>query len=315
MQAATYCPPDCSPVPQRTLHRIVNMRALFLLLLALIAFTPAPARAAQSYDTCTGFITTVPATIAAPGTYCVKQDLVTSMTNGDAIAINASNVTLDCNDFRIDDLGAGAATSAIGIHATNQSYVTVRHCNVRGFLYGIELADNGSGKGANIIEDNHLDGNTNVGIASSATRSIIRRNTVLDTGGTSGGFGVAGIQVSGNSAVDDNVVSGVTSKAGSADTASGIQYSNNPSQPDGTVNRNRVSNVASSPAGTSYGIYLGGPMTIARDNIIFGIAVGSSRALECSPGFNVLVRGTLAAGAGINNLDACADAGGNNFSP
>lgn len=288
------------------------MRALTLLLLALFVLAPMPGRAARSYDTCTAFVSTVPAVIASPGTYCLNANLVTSMASGAAIAINASNVTLDCDDFRVDDLGAGAATTAIGISASNQNYVTIRHCNVGGFQQGIVLADNGSGKGANLIEDNHLDGNTNVGISSQGTRSIVRRNIVLDTGTTTQhANAIDGIVVDGDSQVVDNVVSGVTSH-GASFGVYGIHFSN--VEAGGTVNRNRVSNVVPAAGDASYGIFLGGTSAVARDNSIFGVPQVNNTAIDCS-GSHDIVQGTIAGGFKINNLGQCGNGGGNNFHP
>src|SRR5687768_7170485 len=88
---------------------------LLLLLLLSAAVSPPTARAAASYDNCTGFVTTLPATIATQGVWCLKQDLSTAITSGNAIAITANNVTLDCNGFKLGGLSAGPASTATGI--------------------------------------------------------------------------------------------------------------------------------------------------------------------------------------------------------
>src|SRR5688500_982965 len=109
------------------------------------------ARAAESYDNCTGFIDSLPATISTQGTWCLRKDVSTSMTSGIAITVAANNVTVDCNDFKIGGLAAGNDSSAFGIFTDRQN-VTVRHCSIRGFFYGIYLIGAG-----NLIEDNLLD--------------------------------------------------------------------------------------------------------------------------------------------------------------
>src|SRR4249920_1444376 len=94
--------------------------------LAMLFFLCGPrlAHAAQSYDNCTGFITSLPATISTQGTWCLKQDLATAVTTGSAILINTNNVTIDCNDFKLGGLGAGLATLANGIYSLNRVNAT-----------------------------------------------------------------------------------------------------------------------------------------------------------------------------------------------
>ena len=90
---------------------MVRFGALLCLALALLLGAPRPAHAAKSYDNCTGFITSLPAVITNPGTWCLNADLSTTVStdtsSGGAITIQADNVTVDCNEFRITAL-AGA---------------------------------------------------------------------------------------------------------------------------------------------------------------------------------------------------------------
>src|SRR6185369_2787721 len=97
----------------KTMSRL-NVCALLLVMLGLLLGTPRAASAAESYDNCTGFITTLPAVITTQGTWCLKQDLATAITSGNAITINTGNVTIDCNDFKLGGMSAGLATQAIG---------------------------------------------------------------------------------------------------------------------------------------------------------------------------------------------------------
>jgi hypothetical protein len=66
-----------------------------------------PAQAAESYDNCSGYIDSVPAVIATQGTWCLRKDLSTAQTSGNAIEIAANNVVIDCNDFKLGGLAAG----------------------------------------------------------------------------------------------------------------------------------------------------------------------------------------------------------------
>src|SRR5262245_20959189 len=86
-----------TPVP--TMRRL--LAALLLSLFVL------PAVAAESYDACAGFIDTVPTTISTQGVWCLRKDLATAVSNGAAISIEANNVTIDCNGFKLGGLAAG----------------------------------------------------------------------------------------------------------------------------------------------------------------------------------------------------------------
>src|SRR5690242_4309124 len=104
--------------------------AASLLFLAGALLVPAAAAAAESYDNCSNTISSLPAVIATQGTWCLKGDLSTAITSGTAITINTNNVTIDCNNFKLGGLAAGAGTSTYGIFASNRLNATVRHCNV-----------------------------------------------------------------------------------------------------------------------------------------------------------------------------------------
>src|SRR5690606_27849039 len=163
--------------------------------LAILALTLAatcalqPAEAAQSYDNCTGFIDSLPATITRQGTWCLRKDLSTSITSGAAITITANNATIDCNDYKIGGLGAGSASQASGISAVDRQNATIRHCNVRGFYSGIDLL----GGAGHLVEDNRLDNNLRYGIHVIGDNGRVRRNAVYDTGGAAGVSTVTGI--------------------------------------------------------------------------------------------------------------------------
>src|SRR5690606_19099973 len=124
------------------------------------ALFPFPGSAAEGYDNCTGYIDSLPATIATQGTWCLRKNLDTAIAVGKAINIAAYNVTIDCNDFKVGGLAAGGESRAYGIYSHNGQNITIRNCNVRGFGIGIFI-DGGSGQ---LVEDNLLDGNLLAGI-------------------------------------------------------------------------------------------------------------------------------------------------------
>jgi hypothetical protein len=189
-----------------------------LLLLAGALAAPTPARA-ETFNTCAGFITAVPAVITTQGVWCMNKDLATAITSGNAITINTNNVTIDCNDFKLGGLAAGDGSRAIGIYALNRQNATVRHCNVRGFFTGISLGGipfEQTG-GGHLVEDNRLDNNLYIGIGVEGDNNRVRRNAVYDTGGATGEATGYGIFASAN--LVDNIVSGVF-----ADAADGTLY-------------------------------------------------------------------------------------------
>src|SRR5947207_15889634 len=134
----------------------------FIAIATLAAFAGAsgPAAAAESYDSCFGFIDALPATITTQGTWCLRQNLDTSATTGNMIEIQTNNVTIDCNGFRIRGSGGGPATGAVGIFANGRLNLTIRRCTVRGFSLGLQV----TGGSDYIVENNLLDQSRYIGI-------------------------------------------------------------------------------------------------------------------------------------------------------
>jgi parallel beta-helix repeat protein len=236
---------------------------------------PIVSHAAQSYDNCTGFITSLPATITTQGTWCLNADLTTAITSGVAITVAANNVTIDCNDFKLGGLAAGAGTQTAGIFANTRDNLTIRRCNIRGFYYGTYLA-NGSG---HLVEDNRFDSNTNTGIFVASDRSIIRRNLVIATGGSSNAGPFIGIYSFGSVDVLDNTVNSVTASGTNA-YAFGIYTDTNP---DGTISGNRVRGVVKTGAGLAHGLYnySSGRITL-RNNDVVGDGSAGGIGLSCA---------------------------------
>lgn len=245
--------------------------------LALQAIAPRTAHAAQSYSNCTGFITSVPAVISTPGTWCLNQNLSTAITSGVAIEILSDNVTVDCNDFKLDGLAAGLTTQAYGIGATNFHNATVRHCNIRGFFAGLRIIGT---EGGHLIEDNRLDDITYYGMLIEGNGSVIRRNRIFDTGGTTAVANPAsGIDTNYGVDILDNVVSGVASTSGSGANAFGMYVYGNLS---GSISGNQVRGIAKDGAGVAYGIYNDSTDRVTmRNNDLVGDASIGSRGLSC----------------------------------
>jgi nitrous oxidase accessory protein NosD len=226
-----------------------NLGSFFILALAMLLGTPGVAHAAESYDNCTGFITSLPAVITTEGTWCLKKDLSTAITSGVAINVSAHNVTIDCNDFKLGGLAAGMDTQTWGISEGNRHAVIVRHCNIRGFFLGVAFFG-GSG---HLIEDNRFDGNTDVGISVGGDGSIVRRNIVANSGKSTQNSDSYGIAVDTSVDVLDNTVSGVVARSGGNGLAVGISVAAN--DPDGSISGNRVRGILKDGIGQAIGIF------------------------------------------------------------
>ena len=266
--------------------------------LVLFGLATLPARAAESYDSCSGFIDALPATITRSGTWCLRHDLGTAIASGAAIEVAANNVTIDCNDFKLGGLAAGNGSKAHGISLSGRLNLTVRNCSIRGFGIGVFARGEGGG---HVIEDNRFDGNLSTAITTD--HAVVRRNLVSGTGGYIVGVSTAAISAYGTSDVLDNIISGVRVES-SVGKATGIRVY---SSFGGTVSGNRVSGVAGAGSQVVVAIEVAtGGRVAVRDNILQSDIAGSTGILCDST--QVRVRGTMATGF-ATATSGCGDAG------
>lgn len=174
----------------------------------LVASAALFGRAAHAETVNCTAITSLPSTISSSGIYCLTGNLSTSIPSGAAINIATDNVVLDLNGFAIDGSSAGSSSTTHGIAAYGRSNITVRNGAVIGFLRGVVLhsvTPPYEDSRAHIVEDLRVMRNTFAGILLTGTGSVIRRNMVVRTGGTSvyPDYTVYGIQVAG----DGNLIS------------------------------------------------------------------------------------------------------------
>jgi len=123
--------------------------------------------------------TTFPITINEPGSYVLTSNLM--VTTGNAINIDADNVTLDLNGHGIYGPGTG-----YGIYARNQFNITIKNGIVRGFRYnGIYLNNDADHQGAgHRIEGIQASNNSGYGI-------FARYSTVTNcTANNNGDYGI-----------------------------------------------------------------------------------------------------------------------------
>jgi hypothetical protein len=271
-----------------------------LALLGAAHFAPT-AGAAESYDNCTGVIETLPATISTQGTWCLKHDVSTAITSGAAITIGTNNVTLDCNDFKIGGLTAGAGTNTIGVLASSKVNTVVRNCSVRGFLVGINLQGSG-----HLVEDNRVEQSTAVGISAFGDGGTVRRNRVLDTGGRPGASESMGISIGGGSAsATDNIINGITvTGSGDIGFVYGINLGNGPMD----VARNFISNLVPFGGGTAKGIWgISSSPSNLHDNTILNTVMVAGQGID--GGGNSACRGNTTShfDTAVSNCTVVAD--------
>jgi len=300
--------PACRCFTVALLSRLFSFAstAVATLLLLGLAATSNVSHAAQSYDNCTGFITSIPFTISTQGTWCMNADLATAITSGVAISVGTNNVTIDCNDFKLGGLAAGAGTFAFGINAPNRDNVTVRRCNVRGFNVGINI----SGGSGHIVEDSRADSNTTRGIIITGEGSIIRRNLVVATGGANIISSSFGIIADGSVDVLDNTINGVLA-SGNNTSAYGIFTIENS---NGSISGNRVRGVVKNGIGVAFGIdnFNSGRITLRNNDVVSTNNTGSF-GMRCSNG-NGRAMSNHVSGF-VNTIVDCTVGAGNEIQP
>jgi hypothetical protein len=289
----------------------LTAKSIVLVSLLAIAAWANPAHAARSYDNCTGVITSLPAVIDTPGIWCLKQNLSTAITTGNAITINTDDVTVDCKDFILDGSSAGLGTDAIGIYTSNHSRATVRHCNVNGFGWGFVLLYGSK----YVIERNRLFGITFVGMSILGDGTVIRYNRVLNTGRTNDYIDAHAINAAGSMDVYDNTVSGVVAAQGGGGFVAGIGVDDiSASNVHGSnIRGNRVSGLKPDSSGQAIAIGAGSSYTVLRNNIVIADSGGTTQGLSCGAAF-IRARNNLVNGFSIP-MSNCGDAGGNDISP
>ncbi len=187
------------------------MKIPFIVAVLAVAGLAVPAHAET--ESCTE-ITALPFTITAQGIYCLKQNLNVNLASGNAITVNAGNVTIDFNGWRVNNQAA-LANFAKGVFAQDRKNVTLRNGFVRGFNLGIHIDElNGNASGSNLVEDMKVSDSATIGITVEGDFSVIRNNRVFNTGGNSGtnAFGIV-LDFADDGTVAGNTVSGVAETA------------------------------------------------------------------------------------------------------
>jgi hypothetical protein len=212
-------------------------------------------------DKCTA-ITALPATISAPGAYCLTGDLSSSQGSLGVITITVDDVVLDLGGHTLNGLGAGSTTLAVGIYSLDHRNITVQNGTVRGFCNGIDLNDSGAGASqGHLVQNLRVDGSKCIGIHVVGAGSVIQNNQVLDTLGNVGLANIDGIFVGGTGVrVVNNDVENIFVAGESNSYAIRIDTTGN----GAVVENNQIAN-ATLPAGhfkSSFGIEIDGTSNV-----------------------------------------------------
>ena len=253
------------------------MKQLFVVsVLSLAAqFAPGEVQAQNTAPPCTP-IASLPAVISQQGNYCLAANATLNITSGQAIKIDADNVTLDCQNYSITNSAVSATGSSAAIRATSRFNLLIRNCRILGgFTDGIYVhmpLGSPTSSFYNRIEDNYVAGPFRYGILGSGSAIEVRGNKVYDIGGHQNSSAY-GIRIGGSSVsaykfqvVENNLVAGTNSPSGNA---FGI-YSDN--SLGSMFIGNRISGTTGfGPNYRSYGIRVAsGEANTFRDNIING---------------------------------------------
>lgn len=246
------------------------MKQLHLLAAAVLLGSPAVAFAQDCTE-----ITAVPATIGAPGKYCLAQDFTMNSTTAKAITINANDVTLDCQGHMLKNTATSNAGTSAGIFLNGHNNVNIQHCRViGGFQNGIDVFQNLTVANKNYyiqVQDNYVAGPFWTGIRAYGSGVEVTGNKVYDIGGQLNQYAI-GIRVGGSNVpngfklqiVRDNIVVGTNSPYSAA---YGIFSDGSLSS---TFLDNGVAGTTAAPGKVAYGLYVIGQYSRISDNHVTG---------------------------------------------
>jgi len=246
-----------------------SIKYIFSILIALGIMGLAPSSAQAETTQCT-VISSLPAIISTQGVHCLKGNLSTNITTGNAIEITVNNVTIDLNGFKIGGLAAGLGTQARGIYASLRKNITIRNGIIRGFETGIFFQANNipTISQGHLIENIRADQNTFTGMVIKGKGTTIRNCQIMSTGGSTAPLthgGAYGINTYGSGvSIINNLIIDTTEQTGGSSYGIAIG-----SASSGVVENNHIAN-ASLGLNFSHGISISGStnITIANNNIV-----------------------------------------------
>lgn len=187
----------------------------------LLSLAAVPALAQDAQPAACQALTSLPATISAPGNYCLTGNHTTAITSGNLITIAANDVTLDCQDHTLRSTATNNNASSSAVYALDRNNLMIKNCRIiGGFTNGINVRQNLTVPNKSyytVIMRNFVAGPFWQGIVAYGSGIEVRENRVYDIGGQLNNYAI-GIRVGGSSAsayrfqmVEGNLVAGTNS--------------------------------------------------------------------------------------------------------
>ncbi len=229
-------------------------------------------------------ITALPFTITTQGVYCLKKNLNVNLSadGSAAITINAGNVMIDFNGFRVNNQAPLATNQANGVYAQNRKNITLRNGFIRGFYRGVYLEENATdGSSSHLVEGIKIADSGTSGIRIDGDQSVIRDNRVLATGGGpfTRAFGIV-LQYADDGLIAGNIVAGVLET--NFNYGVYVLSSNRVK-----VTGNEISGVDGGTADRAIGLSIGDHAIIARNRLLNDPATGTGGIVEVVGSDNV----------------------------
>lgn len=209
-----------------------------------------------------------PATITAPGLYCLTANIFVTTVNQNGINVLASDVVIDMQGKAIVGPGSGYG---VGVKAIDVNRVTVRGGNIWGFHFGVHIERSLNSS----VERMDASGNKLRGIIVIGAGAIVEHSRVSGIAGSSAYpySHSMGIEVSGNgchvrfNSVQNIMPFGANEGVGISvsDLASGCQ-----------VYDNLIRFGAKPPTGRTFGVWVGGGVapSSVHNNVVLGADYG-----------------------------------------
>jgi hypothetical protein len=288
--------PAASWIETHTMHKHLLLAAIAVS--GLIA--PAAARAG-----CIA-ISSIPATLSAPGQYCLTKNYTVNLTKGNAITIATNGVTLDCAGHTIRNTATSDVGTSNGISMGSRNDIVIKNCRIiGGFNTGINVFQFNNSGNKNFyvtVDNNYVAGPFLHGIRAWGSAIEVTNNRVYDIGGQkdSDAFG---IRVGGGVGFKFQLVRGnlVTGTNSPYRNAYGI-YS------DGSIASLFLENgiVGSSGAEgfTGYGVQINGSFNRVTDNHVTDSGTPNSVGIHTDDDTSACYDNYLRNAVGTENCDA-----------
>ncbi len=275
------------------------MRMFVVAAIATLSFSTA---AHAETENCTE-ITALPFTITTQGIYCLKQNLNLSLATGNAITVNAGNVAIDFNGWRVNN--QAAVNTSVGVFAQDRKNISLRDGFIRGFHRGIYIAQTIAGSSEGHLVTGMKIAETNfVGIIMQGDKSVVSGNRILQVGPQTSATGIE-LSFCRDCNASDNVISNVT---GNGTSAQGIFIS---SSSRVISTRNTIFSIDDATSASGIRLNFSSAVVLAENEMLNAAGVGHAGVLDVNASTNVSCLDNDLGGFGAAPLTGCDVDNGN----